>query len=376
MKEEELNDLLNRYLKGECTLDEIKRVNSYFNQAAESAPITPMPQDLEMRQQRVWAKLGVRHKPASYVPFVRYAAVLAVVFGLSIGYYHYIYNANHATTTRIVSDIPPGGNKATLTLANGQTINLSSAQSGIIIAKDVIKYNDGSSVDSTHPFSAKEPDGRVVETTRMLTAATPRGGQYQLVLPDGTRVYLNAASTITFPSHFDAKNRAVTITGEVYFEVVKSKNQLFLVTTEGQQLKVLGTHFNVSAYPNEQLKTTLAEGSVELISSSLQKQLLKPDQQALLLSTGGFQVSKVRASDATAWRRGYFRFMETPAQDAIHQICRWYNVEADYDHLPNVPVTALLSKNLSLLECLKAIEFSNGISITLANERKLIISKK
>ncbi|SHM83877.1 FecR family protein [Chitinophaga sp. CF418] len=376
MTEEELNDLIDRYVKGECTPDEMHVVNSYFNQVAESAPITPIRQDLEMLQQRVWAKLGVKHKTASYGPFVRYAAALAVVFGLSIGYYHYINNANHSTNTETVNDIPPGGNKAILTLVNGQNISLSSTQSGIIIVKDSIKYNDGSSIDSIRPSAIKEPDGRADTTTRMLTVATPRGGQYQLVLADSTHVYLNAASTITFPSRFAGQTRAVSITGEVYFEVAKNKNQPFLVTTKGQQLKVLGTHFNVSAYPSETVKTTLAEGSVELTSSSLQKQLLKPDEQALLLSAGGFQVSKVRASDATAWRRGYFRFMETPANDAIRQVCRWYNVEADYDHLPSVPVTALLSKNLSLLECIRAIEFSNGISITLTNERKLKISKK
>lgn len=377
MKEDELNDLLDRYLKGECTSEEAKMVNSYFNEMAKSTPSPGTVTDLQALQDRVWTKMGIRHKPAAYIPFARYAAVITVILGLSLGYYQYIYHTNHHTSTKTINDIPPGGNKAILTLANGKQISLNSQNgalsNGSIPGVQISNDTTSGIVTFTFKHGQAESQSKAVAAS-INTISTPPGGKYQLILSDGTRVVLNAASKITFPSRFTGSRREVFIIGEVYFEVTKDPSHPFLVNTQQQQLTVLGTHFNVSAYPDQTVKTTLAEGSVLLLQPSIGlRQPLKPDQQAELLSTG-FNVKHVITSDEIAWIDGMFIFKQTPLKEAMQQICRWYNVEVDFNNLPNKLLDADLSRTLTLSEVLKGLEFSSDVKFTLEG-RRLVFNK-
>lgn len=376
MKDEEINDLVNRYLQGNCTPEEINLVNSYFNQAAEKTASAGPVHDLETHQQRVWEKLGVKHKPAAYVPFMRYAAILTVIFGLSLGYYQYFYKETPKTYTKTANDIPPGGNKAVLTLANGQQINLN-AQNGALTGNTLtgtqITNNTSNGIVTFQTSDTQSETNHPKNASIINKITTPTGGQYKLVLADGTRVFLNSESELTFPGRFSGKQREVRLKGQAYFEVAHDAKHPFIVTTQQQQLTVLGTHFDVNAYSDQSVKTTLAEGSVVLLQPSTGiSQPLKPDQQAALLSTG-FNVKRVITSDEIAWIDGMFIFKQTPLKEAMQQISRWYGVEVDYASLPNKVLDADLSRQLTLAEVLKGIEYSSQFKFTLQGRRLVFI---
>jgi len=263
---------------------------------------------------------------------LKYAAVAALaICVLSAGLYVYQYN-NHPqqqiSKEKSFSDAAPGGNKAVLTLANGKQILLTDAGNGVL-AKEagmrITKTADGQLVyhiDSAGSSSANNE-------LSYNTISTPRGGQYQVNLPDGSKVWLNAASSLKFHADFSkAEKRDVILTGEAYFEVAKDKHKPFTVSTGRQSLEVLGTHFNVSAYANDNsTKTTLIEGAVS-ITSSHDRVLLKPGQQAELI--GSLKVSDVDAEESIAWKKGYFSFDDEELESIMKKISRWYDVDVAY----------------------------------------------
>jgi transmembrane sensor len=364
MNEKELNDLLGRYIKEECTPDEIVFVNSWFNHAAREAASAGKVPDFDALQQRVWDNMGIRHKRTHYLPVLGYAATILL---LIVALFALFQRTTHKPA--IAFDIQPGGNRAVLTLANGKQISLNGQNGAVSTNPDIRITNDTSSGIVTYQVQNNKGTNDGINTIN-----TPKGGQYQLVLPDGTRVFLNAASSLQFPSRFTSTQRKVNLVGEAYFEVVKNSNQPFLVITEGQQLKVLGTHFNVSAYPSESVTTTLAEGSVEILQPSTNlTQLLLPNQQSELLSTG-FKIKTVNVADEIAWKDGLFVFAQTPLKNALQQISRWYDVEVDYTDLPNTILVAALPRTLTLAEMLKDIELSSKVKIEL-NGGKLKYTK-
>ncbi|MHA4896223.1 FecR family protein [Pedobacter sp. PWIIR3] len=309
----------------------------------------------------------------------RVAAIAAAVTALAFGVYFFKYNDSdklnqNQDAVAYQNDIAPGRQGATLTLANGKTIKLTDATNG--------KLAEQSGVSITKTAEGKliyEIKDKGVENNNMNTLTTAKGETYDVRLPDGTLVSLNAASSLAYPANFTGlKERRVELTGEGYFQVAKDKAHPFIVATATQEVEVLGTHFNISAYPNETVKTTLAEGSVELKSSqqSSLKQLLKPDQQALLLANGSFKVSQVNTSAAISWKDGYFYFDNTPASDVLHQLSRWYNVDADFSNISDLKISGEYPKKLTLAKFADAVLFSNGIKITLTDERRLKISGK
>lgn len=246
------------------------------------------------------------------------AAALMVVFGI----WTVLFTNNNGLPS-YSSDINPGGNKARLTLQNGKNIELSEDKNGIIIDASKITYNDGTVVNS--------------ETSRTFTIATPNGGSYQVVLPDGTKVWLNAASSLSYsPANKELSYRNVNLSGEAYFEVFKDSKHPFIVSTKHQRIEVLGTHFNVSAYHDDlSIKTTLLEGSVKVAPLSglgtIEKGVtLIPKQQAIL-TDNKLQVRKVKIDDAISWKNGDFSFSKEKLENIMKKISRWYNVEIVYD---------------------------------------------
>lgn len=227
--------------------------------------------------------------------------------------------------------ITPGYNQAVLTLANGDKITLDDKANGLLSEESgvIITKNDDGQLKYEVEASAKA-------TTHTMT--TPRGGQYQLVLADGTKVWLNADSKITFPTRFDGAIRSVEITGEAYFEVAKNKDKPFKVISKSQVIEVLGTHFNVNNYDNEEVaKTTLLEGSVKISAisngaiNSSSSRVLKPGEQAALRTNDDkIKVSEADLETAIAWKNGYFRFSRIDMQSMMRQVARWYDVEVEY----------------------------------------------
>jgi ferric-dicitrate binding protein FerR (iron transport regulator) len=253
----------------------------------------------------------------------------------------------------VTEDRPPGGNKATLSLANGSVVVLDRARNGNVAVQgnaQVIKTD--SSLSYNHL-----PRLGVAQEVVFNTLSTPKGGQYALTLSDGTRVWLNAASSIRFPTAFTGRERLVDITGEAYFEVAHNPAQPFLVNAGGVQVQVLGTHFSVNAYTDEEaVTTTLVEGSVKVSKGTISR-IIKPDQQASVEKEGNaILITPVDAQEMVAWKDGLFVFSNTELSEVMRQLSRWYEVEVEIkdritDHLnATFPRTLPLSKMLHLVE--------------------------
>lgn len=255
-------------------------------------------------------------------------------------------------------DVAPGGNFATLTLADGSTVVLETTADGIVANQGsvkVVKMDNG---------QLKYEPGNTNDEILYNTMTTPAGGQYRVVLPDGTRVWLNAASSITYPTVFIGKERSVSVTGEVYFEVARNNAIPFRVKTGDQLIEVLGTHFNVNAYSNEQtVKTTLAEGIVKVTEKG-NSVLLKPGQQVQNNKEGDLKlVENPDMEEILAWKDGLFRFNGTDIETIMRQVARWYSVEVIHKDkiselfVADIPRNVNLSKLLELLELTKQIRF-------------------
>ncbi|WP_018631154.1 FecR family protein [Niabella aurantiaca] len=268
-------------------------------------------------------------------------------------------------------DLAPGGNKAILMLQDGSEVMLEDARNGDLAQQGgaVVVKKDGQLIYNK--------SGANAGTVFYNTITTPKGGQYQLILADGSRVWLNAGSSIRFPTAFTGNERKVEITGEAYFEVAKDPARPFRVafeTPSGQksQVEVLGTHFNIMSYADERAaKTTLLEGCVK-ISSGSSMAVLKPAQQA---SQSGSEInvrSGVDVDEAIAWKNGYFQFDGASLQQVMQQIARWYDVEVSYEGtIPDRKFGGKISRDIHASEVLKILEASQ-VKFRIEN-RKIIV---
>jgi transmembrane sensor len=302
-----------------------------------------------------------------------YAAAAILVLALSFGIYQYRAQKNreNLAANKIHQDVKPGGNKAILTLANGTKIELNGAQKGKLVQQGntaVVKLANGS--------LAYVPGSSAVGSPVINTMSTPRGGQYNLQLPDGTVVMLNTESSISYPTAFAGKSRNVTITGEAYFEVAKNKKMPFIVSFENQKVEVLGTHFDIRAYQEQPNKTTLLEGSVK-ISTGNEKQLLVPGQQAIYdVSTKKFDVKTVDTEDIIAWKNGLFLFDNTDLDQVMLELARWYNIEVIYKGpKPTLNFTGEVKKSSNLSRVFKTLESTGGVKFKI-NGNTVTVEKK
>lgn len=251
-------------------------------------------------------------------------------------------------------DVPPGHNGAILKLADGSALVLDSMQDGVIAA-------NGNTLALKQAGQLNYADGENKRTGELNTVETPRGRQFQLTLEDGTKVWLNASSSIRFPVVFDGPQRSVEITGEVYFEVAKNKQKPFIVKTGNMSVEVLGTQFNVNAYNDETtMKTTLVEGSVKIIKDK-SSGLLKPGQQAQVSGNGNLQIhSNINIEETLSWKNGRMIFNDAGIEAIMRQVSKWYDVDVVYaGEVPDRMFTADISRNTNLSELLKVLELSN-----------------
>ncbi|MEO9145512.1 MAG: FecR domain-containing protein [Ginsengibacter sp.] len=307
---------------------------------------------------------------------IRWWAVAAsVLLILSVGYLFLVKQnkqqiAKIATQEKPIHDIAPGGNRATLTLGNGNTINLDSAQNGSLAIQgntQVVKLNDGQ--------LAYQNENNSSATVQYNTITTPRGGQYQLTLADGSQVWLNAASSITFPTSFVGDTREVKITGEAYFEVAHNANMPFHVKVGNITVQVLGTHFNINAYEDEGvIKTTLLEGSVK-VSEGKENVMIEPGEQAQIKNPSDKIIVKkdVDMEEVVAWKNGLFQFDNTNIQDIMRKISRWYDVEVVFEgDIPNTRFNGKIYRNVNASMVFKILE-EGGIHI-IFKEGKVIVT--
>ena len=290
------------------------------------------------------------------------AAVVLVFIGYSSILHLFIHKRQQNVVTKTktqLHDILPGGNKAVLTLGNGKTIVLDNAKNGMLVkeGKTVVKkMANGQLLYNAAAFT----DTKAAPSINTIT--TPRGGQYQVILPDGTKVWLNSASWIRFPTYFTGTSREVEINGEAYFEVTKNRFKPFKVKTNHANIEVLGTHFNVMAYDDETvMKTTLLEGAVNITSGSFSAKLI-PGQQAQVSASGQNKVlNDVDVDDEIAWKNGIFQFRDAGIDVILRQAARWYDVNIIYkSKLPGKEFTGRISRNVKASALLNMLNYTGA----------------
>ncbi|MEO8766549.1 MAG: FecR family protein [Ginsengibacter sp.] len=301
-----------------------------------------------------------RKMKAIFTGWSRIAAVL-LLFIAGAGVYLIFRQENNSTIKNATANnqpapVSPNGNKAVLITSDGTTILLDSLQNGsaIQIGSARISKQKGSLVCKLLDSSKSD----LAPTYNTLL--TPRGGQYQIDLADGSKVWLNAASSLRFPSTFKGIERVVDLTGEAYFEVAKNKEKPFHVRTGEMEVTVLGTHFNVNAYKDENtIKTSLLEGAVKITSGST-SQFLKPGQQAVLDSKNKMIIANVNMDEVMAWKNGLFQFKGADIATIMREISRWYNVEVIFrGKIATRSFEGKISRNSRLSEVLRILELSD-----------------
>lgn len=300
------------------------------------------------------------------------AACIALL--LSLLSYRFFAGSSHikekgAIAQTIAPSLPvPAG--VTLTLSDGKQVVLDSTEKTHTIEQKGARAVASGQETLTYTGKA-EAIGKAEVVFNTLSI--PRGRRYKLVLPDGSKVWLNAASSLHYPTHFPEGERKVELTGEAYFEVAKDAGKPFTVTAGGQVISVLGTAFNVKAYPDETyINTTLVEGSVKLeLQNGKDARLLKPGEQAML-ENNQFQVKKVDVKEDISWMSDLFYFSNTDLEVVAHQLQRWYDIEVDFASLPSEKLYGQLPRSTPLPQLLRAIERTTDIKFKLDNNRLTI----
>ena len=382
--------LLEKYSSGTLTQDEKERLDKWyrsFNDAETELEAAEDETELQLSKRIKSRIFDTIHNEQSGTISGRTSklriaiAAASVLLVLSMGVFfilnnnrskHLIAKASSAQT-KIKNAIVPGGNKATLTLANGSVITLDSASNGILTQQGNIKIHKLSNGLVAYDVSNQNilQKGKVDYNT----ISTPRGGEYQVTLSDGTKVWLNAASSIRFPVVFTGKERRVVITGEAYFEVAKNKEMPFKVEANSSEVEVYGTHFNVNAYDDEAaIKTTLLEGKVKVSVPGQSPEFLMPGQQADVNKQGSIKISDHVDTDlAVAWMHGYFEFKSADLQSILRQISRWYDVDIVYEGSVNLHFTGQLSKHLDVRKVFETLSLTNEVHFTI-KDKKIIVT--
>jgi len=348
MKKENLHrQLVQRYLDGTASVGEVEAFFHLLNEGQ-------LDQDLLEENPPVRRLKTLPFKIRS-----RYALAAAAILLVAVGAFLLLRPGRPKPQPAIAgnvfkNDVAPGGNKATLTLGDGTTIVLDSAGKGAITSQGgarIVKTNAGQ--------LAYEANGTAGTPVYNNILSTPAGGQYQVTLSDGTKVWLNAVSKLRYPSSFKGNERVVELEGEGYFEVAGDKAHPFAVKAGGTQVQVLGTHFNVNAYADEPaVTTTLLTGSVRLTHATETVQL-KPGQQGLASGATGLRVQDADVDQVMAWKNGSFSWDEADVHTVMRQLSRWYGVEIKYQ---GQPTTAMfggeIQRDLSLTQVLTGLSKS------------------
>jgi hypothetical protein len=373
----EIQKLLQKYKSGTCTEEELLIVERWYEEQPQ-VPLDLLEPEVQADLEDIWQHIDHHIKPkknsGQLKTWLNVAAVLiAVLFSfLGINHYYPGKKSSQQTTARHQRPIKPGVNSALLQLANGKSILLDSMLTGTTVSTEGIKITK--TQDGQIACNSQE-DHRLYSIAKN-TITTPRGGQYALTLPDGSKAWLNASSSLTFPTNFDTGERRVTITGEVYFEIAKNEHQPFKVTTYNTEVRVLGTHFNVAAYQeDETVSTTLFEGAVELKNAD-QKIRIKPGQVSSWNETERkFETKVADLEEALAWKNGYFVFNEANIQEIMQKLSRWYDVPVTYKgDLSRLNFSAKISRKANIEEVLDILQSTGTIQFKI-KERRVIVSR-
>lgn len=325
MNKDEIKDLLARYKANACTDKELEILESWYLEFENTGLPDLSDKEKKADLDKIWESMPVHHSQRARFRLSHLSVAAIILITLSAGFF--FYKSNYAGSDlpgTKSNDVAPGGHKAVLVLADGKRISLTDAPDGMVTQQTgitIVKESNGRLV-----YKVASNTNGSVEELKYNTIETPEGGQYQVDLPDGTKVWLNAVSSIKFPESFAKQEfRKVELRGEAYFEVAKDKNQPFRVATDKQEVEVVGTHFNINAYADElTVKTTLLEGSVKVNGA-----FLKPGQQSVVTSND-LKIVKADVETAVAWKNGLFMFDNERLESVMRKISKWYGVEVKY----------------------------------------------
>lgn len=333
-------------------------------------------ESLQASIERVYLATGIKPGPANiymskWKTWRWAAAVLVLAIAGAWGLRLVKENKQPPLAAVHTADVAPGSRKATLQLGNGSTIVLDDAQNGVIAnqGKTVIKK-------SANGQLVYDASAAVATEITYNTIATPNGGEYEVILPDGSHVWLNAASSIRFPAAFTGNTRQVEINGEAYLEIVKNAKAPFIVVSGKHSVEVLGTAFNIHSYPKEEnIATTLIKGSIRIAAGKNTK-VLQPGQQSLVSRNAGDirLAAEVNMEEVLAWRNGKFIFDDTNMKTVVSQLERWYDVSIDYTGMEDYRFNGEISRNVSLSKVLKMMELTSNIHYKI-NDRNIYMTK-
>jgi len=372
---EQFSKLLARYNNNTASAEERTQVERWYEQLEGKAVLS---EDAELKGQIYGAVRKhiegpvpvLQQKKRKIYSWIAWAAVWCVLFNIGLLYFQAKrFQVKSDVLSAQTKGITPGTDKAILTLADGTKINLSDVGNGQLARQAgvmVSKTKNGELI-----YKVINAD----HAAQYNTISTPRGGQYQLLLADGTRVWLNANSSLTFPTAFPADQRKVRFKGEAYFEVAKDKSRKFIVESNETEVQVLGTHFNIMAYEDEAAQvTTLLEGSIELHKGN-EKSLLKPGQQArTMVSTNQIHVKDIdNAEQVIAWKNGYLQFEKSDLQSLMRQVSRWYDADVVYQgKIPKKEYSGKIPRSVGVKTLIEMLSYS-GIHCQV-KDNKIIIN--
>ncbi|WP_316812071.1 FecR family protein [Pedobacter heparinus] len=382
MNKEQATILLEKYNQGTATQEEIRLVENWYIKESGFQQSDAFDVDYLDIKQEMWLTVECETKTPKRFKFWRYitvAASILLIVGTGFLFYfeHFrlgpdVQGRRGEKATTYENDIAPGKNTATLTLADGSMITLSDLKSGVVIGTAKLTYNDSTQITSEH---VQLHNNRIGAD---MVVRTPNGGTYQVILPDGSRVWLNAASHLKFPSTFSgAASRKVELSGEAYFEIAKDKNHPFIVQTDKQKIEVLGTHFNVNAYTDEpSSKTTLIEGRVKVVNNdSGREDFLKPGEQSVVQSNSTM-INKADEEEALAWVNDKIIFNDEPLADIMRKVARWYNVEVTFrDGTEKITFMGAVSRNKKISSVLNYFKSTETVDFILKDNRIVVIKK-
>lgn len=379
---ERLTLLIHKYLSNTASAEEEEELTSWYNTSNEKDIQWPVASEQEAAEikGKILRKINQQiHPAAKVIPYYRrrgWQATAAILIILGAGAWFWFSRSTtplaiaQSKTETKATEITPGGNKAVLILADGSKIILDSAGNTTLATQgktQVIKLNNGQ-LAYQHDQNSEQPAAQILYNT----IYTPRGGLFEIFLPDGSHVWLNAESSLKFPAAFTTAERTVELTGEAYFEIAKNPKQPFKVyfkqnlqNRQQHYIEVLGTHFNINAYEDEaSIKTTLLEGKVKISAAKrtgeeAQTAILTPGMQSSVAAHANIQTRKVDTEEIIAWRNGLFNFNKADIKTVMRQIARWYDVDVAYQGpVSNDLFEGEIPRNSTLTEVFKILELS------------------
>jgi ferric-dicitrate binding protein FerR (iron transport regulator) len=393
----QLAELAERFLLGNATEKEIALLHEWYDTADKEEielVFTREPETADAVGKRLFGGLQLviqeerresRHR--RIVLTRRWIAAASVIFVVVFAgkYFWSSYRSKKpelsvAQVTKPGNDLPPGSNKARLLLGDGSVIDLADAKNGMIRheAGAKIDKKDGQliyDVAKEEEASKKTGNSGATEASEMNTIQTPRGGQYEVILADGTKVWLNSASSLSYPTIFTDKNRQVLLKGEAYFEVAEDKNKPFKVSVGDVQVEVLGTHFDVMAYEDENaINTTLLAGAVRVTKGSASQVLAAGQEASMDRSSGSLSVNEVDAEESVAWKDGFFEFEGASIETVMRQLARWYDVDVEYQGKTDHHFRGMISRSSNVSEVFRKLELTGEVHFSM--EGKKIIVKR